>query len=104
MFFYTQFNDISFIFIFFIALVFSVFSCILVKKYFYILNIVDVPNDRSSHEQAVVLSAGVGFLFVLGCLVFFIVPDLIFSLETITEDAANLFLVVIIAVLLPNGI
>tara|TARA_B100000427_G_scaffold201305_1_gene167291 strand:+ start:1583 stop:2623 length:1041 start_codon:yes stop_codon:yes gene_type:complete len=79
MFFYSQFNDISFIFIFFIAIVLSVFSCILVKKYFYILNIVDVPNDRSSHEQAVVLSAGVGFLFVLGCLVFFIVPDLIIA-------------------------
>ncbi len=30
-------------------------------------------------EQAVVLSAGVGFLFVLGCLVFFIVPDLIIA-------------------------
>ena len=35
---------------------------------------------------------------------YFMVPDLIFSLETITGDAANLFLVVIIAVLLPDGI
>ena len=36
---------------FLLAIILSVVTCLFIKKYFKYLNIIDVPNKRSSHDS-----------------------------------------------------